>query len=155
MKRTERALLEGMMRKLATDEAGLEILHLGDMFRLLATVSIGRIGFMADDEVAVLPVRFLVDGQDVVFRTYVGSKLSHIEVGHYVCFEVDSYDDAKRTGWSVVARGLVEKESQAACARLDAPGLESWGGTNQERLWMRIRPTSITGRRTPSPDDED
>jgi len=155
MKRTERALLEGMMRKLATDQAGLEILHLGDMFRLLATVPIGRIGFMADDEVAVLPVRFQVDGQDVVFRTYVGSKLSHIEVGHYVCFEVDSYDDAKRTGWSVVARGLVEKESEAACARLDAPGLESWGGATQERLWMRIRPTSITGRRTPSPDDED
>jgi uncharacterized protein len=154
MKRTERVLLEGMMRKLATDEAGLEILHLGDMFRLLATVPVGRIGFMADGEVAVLPVRFLVDGQDVVFMTYVGSKLSNIEVGHYVCFEVDSYDAAKQTGWSVVARGLVEKESEASCARLDAPGLKSWGGTTQERLWMRIRPTSITGRRTPSPDED-
>ena len=110
---------------------------------------------MADDEVAVLPVRFLVDGQDVVFRTYVGSKLSNIEVGHYVCFEVDSYDADKQTGWSVVARGLVEKESEAACARLDAPGLESWGATAQERLWMRIRPTSITGRRIASPDAED
>src|SRR5580698_8817256 len=98
-----------MMRKRETDAAGLEILHLGDMFRLLATAAIGRVGFMADDEVAVLPVRFLVDGQDV-------------------CFEVDSYDDAKRTGWSVVARVLVEKESEAACARLDAPGVESWGG---------------------------
>jgi len=143
------------MRKLATDEAGLEILHLGDMFRLLATVPVGRIGFMADDEVAVLPVRFLVDGQDVVFRTYAGSKLSNIEVGHYVCFEVDSYDADKQTGWSVVARGLVEKESEAACARLDAPGLESWGETAQKRVWMRIRPTAITGRRTPSPDAED
>ena len=82
------------MRKRETDAAGLEILHLGDMFRLLATAAIGRVGFMADDEVAVLPVRFLVDGQDVVFRTYEGSKLSKIEVGHYVCFEVDSYDAA-------------------------------------------------------------
>ena len=143
------------MRKLATDEAGLEILHLGDMFRLLATVPIGRIGFMADDEVAVLPVRFLVDGQDVVFRTYAGSKLSNIDVGHYVCFEVDSYDADRQTGWSVVARGLVEKESEAACARLDAPGLESWGENAQKRVWMRIRPTAITGRRTPSPDAED
>jgi hypothetical protein len=143
------------MRKLETDAAGLEILHLGDMFRLLATVPIGRVGFIADDEVAVLPVRFLVDGQDVVFRTYVGSKLSNIEVGHYVCFEVDSYDADKQTGWSVVARGLVEKESEAACARLDAPDTESWGGAAQERLWMRIRPTLMTGRRTPSPDAED
>jgi nitroimidazol reductase NimA-like FMN-containing flavoprotein (pyridoxamine 5'-phosphate oxidase superfamily) len=125
------------------------------MFRLLGTVPIGRIGFMADDEVAVLPVRFLVDGQDVVFRTYAGTKLSNIEVGRYVCFEVDSYDVDKQTGWSVVARGLVEKESEAACARLDAPGLESWGETAQKRVWMRIRPTAITGRRTPSPDAED
>ena len=142
------------MRKLATDQAGLEILHLGDMFRLLATAAIGRIGFMADDEVAVLPVRFLVDGQDVVFRTYAGSKLSHIEVGHYVCFEVDSYDADQRTGWSVVIRGLVEKESEAACARLDAPGLEAWGDATQERLWMRIRPTTITGRRMASGDGD-
>jgi nitroimidazol reductase NimA-like FMN-containing flavoprotein (pyridoxamine 5'-phosphate oxidase superfamily) len=110
---------------------------------------------MADDEVAVLPVRFLVDGQDVVFRTYAGSKLSKIEDGHYVCFEVDAYDAAERTGWSVVARGLVEKESAAACARLDTPGLESWGETSQERLWMRIRPTTVTGRRISSPDDGD
>jgi uncharacterized protein len=142
------------MRKLATDQAGLEILHLGDMFRLLATVPIGRIGFIADDEVAVLPVRFLVDGQDVVFRTYAGTKLANMEVGRYVCFEVDSYDADARTGWSVVARGLVEKESEAACARLDAPGLESFGGTVQQRVWMRIRPTTITGRRIASPDDE-
>jgi uncharacterized protein len=142
------------MRKLATDEAGLEILHLGDMFRLLATAAIGRIGFMADDEVVVLPVMFQVDGQDVVFRTHAWSKLANMEVGRYVCFEVDSYDPATRTGWSVVARGLAEKESEAACARLDAPGLNSWGGPAQDRLWMRIRPTSITGRRTPSPDGE-
>ena len=143
------------MRKRETDAAGLEILHLGDMFRLLATAEIGRVGFIADDEVAVLPVRFLVDGQDVVFRTYAGTKLSNIEVGRYVCFEVDSYDADKQTGWSVVARGLVEKESAAACARLDAPGQEPWGGTTRERLWMRIRPTSITGRRTASPETED
>jgi hypothetical protein len=155
VKRTERALLEGTMRKRETDAAGLEILHLGDMFRLLATVPVGRVGFMADDEVAVLPVRFLVDGQDVVFRTYLGSKLSTMEVGHYACFEVDSYDAATRTGWSVVARGLVEKESEASCARLDAPGVESWGGTAQERIWMRIRPTSMSGRRIASPDADD
>jgi uncharacterized protein len=142
------------MRKLATDEAGLEILHLGDMFRLLATAAIGRVGFVADDEVAVLPVMFQVDGQDLVFRTHAWSKLANMEVGRYVCFEVDSYDPATRTGWSVVARGLAEKESEAACARLDAPGLNSWGGPAQDRLWMRIRPTSITGRRTPSPDGE-
>ncbi len=57
------------MRKLATDRAGLEILHLGDCFLLLKSVPVGRIGFVAGGEVVILPVNFLVDGQDVVFRT--------------------------------------------------------------------------------------
>jgi len=140
------------MRKLATDQAGLEILHLGDMFRLLATASIGRIGFVADGEVAVLPVMFQVDGQDVVFPTKLGSKLDSIEVGHYVCFEVDCWDAATQTGWSVVARGLAEKEPDAACARLDAPSVTSWGKIVKDCVWVRIRPTSITGRRMAPPE---
>ena len=143
------------MRKLATDRGGLEILHLGDCFQLLQLASVGRIGFLCGGEVLILPVNFLVDGQDVVFRAYVGSKLSKIEVGHYACFEADSYDAATKSGWSVVARGLVEKESEASFARLDDCGMEFWGETAQERLWMRIRPTSITGRRIPSADADD
>jgi uncharacterized protein len=145
-----------MMRKLATDQAGLEILHLGDMFRLLGTVPLGRIGFIADDEVAVLPVLFRVDGQDVVFKTRRGSKLANIELGRYVCFEVDAYDAETGAGWSVVARGLAEKESEATCARLDAPGGESWGGgAAEDWVWMRIRPATITGRRIASAEDDD
>jgi hypothetical protein len=136
-----------MMRELATDQAGLEILHLGDCFQLLESVPLGRIGFSSDDEVAVLPVMFQVDGQDVVFRTEVGSKLASIEVGHYVTFEADSYDAATKAGWSVVVRGLAEPESDEACARLDAPGLDTWGGSAKDCVWVRIRPTTISGRR--------
>ena len=39
------------MRKLATDRAGLEILHLGDCFLLLRCVPLGRLGFVAGGEV--------------------------------------------------------------------------------------------------------
>jgi len=59
-----------------------------------------RIAFAAGGEVVILPVSFLVDGQDVVFRTGTGSKLSALEVGHYVGFEADSYDAAAAAGWS-------------------------------------------------------
>jgi uncharacterized protein len=145
-----------MMRELATDQAGLEILHLGDCFRLLESVPLGRIGFAADGEVAVLPVMHQVDGQDVVFRVEVGSKLASIEVGHYVAFEADSYDAVAKTGWSVVVRGLAEKESDEACARLDAPGLGTWGASSgKDCVWVRIRPTAITGRRIAMPGVED
>jgi hypothetical protein len=140
------------MRKLATDEAGLEILHLGDCFLLLKSVPVGRIGFVANGAVAILPVKFLVDGQDVVFRTGAGSKLSDIEVGHYVAFEADAYDAVTETGWSVVANGLAEMVgSEEEAARLDTLGLPSWGGDVSGRVWVRVRPTSITGRRIAAP----
>ena len=136
------------MRKLATDRAGLEILHLGDCFLLLESVPLGRIGFVAGGEVVILPVNFLVDGQDVVFRTAAGSKLCSVEVGHYVGFEADSYDAAAGTGWSVVVNGLAEiVESDEEEARLDTFGLSSWGSGASGRVWVRIRPSSITGRR--------
>jgi uncharacterized protein len=134
------------MRKLATDELGLEILHIGDCFRLLPTVTLGRIGFTSGGEVLVLPVIFLVDGQDVVFRAKAGSKLASVEVGQYVAFEVDSYDAAAGTGWSVVVRGLAEVQPETEYARLDTPGMKAWGGPTEERAWVRIRPASISGR---------
>jgi uncharacterized protein len=140
---------EGTMRKLATDRAGLEILHLGDCFLLLKSVPVGRIAFAAGGEVVILPVNFLVDGQDVVFGTGTGSKLSALEVGHYVGFEADSYDAATAAGWSVVVNGLAEVvRDDDETARLDALGLAPWGGDAAGRAWVRIRPSSITGRRT-------
>jgi uncharacterized protein len=142
---------EETMRELATDRAGLEILHLGDCFRLLESAPVGRIGFVAGGEVVILPVNFLVDGQDVVFTTGAGSKLSAVEVGHYVSFEADSYDQATRVGWSVVVNGLAEIiDSGTEAARLDALGLKPWAGA-AERVWVRIRPSSVTGRRIPAP----
>ena len=139
------------MRKLATDRAGLEILHLGDCFLRLESVPVGRIGFVCGGEVVILPVNFLVDGQDIVFRTASGSKLSAVEVGHYVGFEADSYDQATGTGWSVVVNGLAEiVDSDAEAARLDALRLPSWGAGDSGRTWVRIRPSSITGRNIPA-----
>jgi nitroimidazol reductase NimA-like FMN-containing flavoprotein (pyridoxamine 5'-phosphate oxidase superfamily) len=135
-----------MMRELATDEMGLEIRHLGDCFRLLGSAALGRIGFTSGGEVLVQPVIFLVDGQDVVFRTKVGSKLASVEVGQYVTFEADSFDSSAGTGWSVVVRGLAEVQPETECARLDTLGMKAWGGAPQERAWVRIRPASITGR---------
>jgi nitroimidazol reductase NimA-like FMN-containing flavoprotein (pyridoxamine 5'-phosphate oxidase superfamily) len=138
------------MRELATDRAGLEILHLGDCFLLLKSVPVGRVGFIEGGEVVILPVNFLVDGQDVLFATGAGSKLSSVEVGHYVGFEADSYEAATRTGWSVVVKGFAEIiDDDDEAARCDGLGPTSWGGAADGRVWVRIRPTSVSGRRIP------
>jgi uncharacterized protein len=132
-----------------TDHAGLEILPFETCLRLLDSVPIGRVGFFKDGEVVILPVNHLVDGQDVIFRTGAGSKLSHVGSEKRISFEVDSYDTGTHSGWSVVVNGYTEEvESDGEVRRLSDLGLRSWGGAADARHWIRIRPMSITGRRT-------
>ena len=135
---------------LPIDHAGLEVLPFESCLRLLTAVSVGRVGFVADGEVVVLPVNFVMDGKDVVFRTGTGSKLSSAEVGTPVAFEADNYDDITRSGWSILVRGRAEVvEDHAELGRLSRLGLYPWASTLSHPFWIRIRPTSVTGRRTP------
>jgi uncharacterized protein len=131
------------------DHAGLEVLPFDTCLGLLASVPVGRIGFFADGELVILPVNHLVDGQHVVFRTAAGSKLSAAENGGPVVFEADSYDDLDRSGWSVVVNGLTEVIDDAETGRLSGLGLHPWSTAVEHPFWIRIRPTSVSGRRTP------
>jgi len=132
----------------APDHAGLETIPLDECLRLLASVPLGRIGFQSDGEVVVLPVNHAVYGQDVVFRTTLGSKLSAAESESAVTFEADHYDPGRRAGWSVLATGraaLVYDDAEIAA--LDQLGLEPWPDAVDRSFWVRIRPTAVTGRR--------
>lgn len=134
----------------ATDHAGLEIVSLTECLRLLDVVPVGRVGFYADGEVVMLPVNFVIDGQDVIFRTGAGSKLSSIDGKSAVGFEADEYDASTHSGWSVVVSGFAEEvDGEEEIRRLNDLGLQSWGRSADDPHWIRIRPTSITGRRTP------
>jgi nitroimidazol reductase NimA-like FMN-containing flavoprotein (pyridoxamine 5'-phosphate oxidase superfamily) len=132
-----------------TDHAGLEILPFETCLRLLDSVPVGRVGFFTDGEVVILPVNHLVDGQHVIFRTGAGSKLSSVGGTNLISFEADSYDAGTHSGWSVVLSGYAEEvESHTEIRRLSDLGLQSWGRVADAAHWIRIRPTSITGRRT-------
>jgi uncharacterized protein len=133
-----------------TDHAGLEILPFDVCLRLLASVPVGRVGFFADGEVVILPVNHVVDGQDPVFCTARGSKLSAAEGQNLVTFEADEYDEQTRSGWSVVVTGRAEMVySEAEAERLSQLGLHPWVIAVQRPFWIRIRATSVTGRQIP------
>ena len=132
-----------------TDRAGLWILPFAECLRLLGTVPVGRVGFLSDGEVVILPVNYVADGQDVVFRSNHGSKLSSVGSKNPVGFEADDYDPRTCSGWSVVVSGYTEVvEDDSEIQRLEHLGLTSWGGAGADASWIRIRPTSVTGRRT-------
>ena len=138
------------MPELPTDHAGLEILPFDECLRLLAAVPVGRIGFFADGEVVVLPVNHVIDGQDPVFRTARGSKLSAAEGQNLAAFEADRYDEQTRTGWSVLVIGRAEVVyDEAEVQRLNRRGLHPWVTAVERPFWIRIRATSVSGRRTP------
>jgi uncharacterized protein len=135
---------------LPIDHAGLEVLPFDSCLRLLAAVSVGRVGFVANGEVVVLPVNFVMDRQAVVFRTASGSKLLGAEDKSAVAFEADNYDDITESGWSVLVNGRAEVvEDDAEIGRLSQLGLHPWPGALDRPFWIRINPTSVTGRRTP------
>ena len=137
-----------------TDHAGLEILPFDECLRLLASVSVGRVGFVADGEVVVLPVNHVVDGQDVIFRTAYGSKVSAVEGQDRAAFEADHYNEQTRSGWSVLVTGRAEVvEAEADIQRLSLSlsrlGVYPWVTAVRHPFWIRIRPTSVSGRQTP------
>jgi len=132
-----------------TDHAGLEMLPFDVCLRLLGSVPVGRVGFVADGEVLVLPVNHALDGDDVVFRTAHGSKLSAAEDGRPVTFEADDYDERTRSGWSVLVNGEAEPVYEdSEVDRLERHDLHPWTADAERPFWVRIRAVSVTGRRT-------
>ena len=109
-----------------------------------------EVGFHADGELVILPVNHAVDGQDVVFRTARGSKLSAAEGQDLVAFEADGYDSQTRSGWSVLVTGraqAVDEETEAQ--RLSRLDLHPWAIAVDRPFWIRICPTAVTGREMP------
>ncbi len=99
---------------------------------------------------SVLPVNHAVDRQDVVFDVAYGSKLSAATKQGCVSFEVDGYDAAARTGWSVQVTGNADLViGNTGVEGLDALGPHPWATRVDKPYWIRIRPTSVTGRRIP------
>ena len=140
------------MARYPADHAGLEVLPYNECLRLLSTVPVGRVSFLADGEIVVLPVNHVMDGQDPVFRTARGSKLSAAEGQHVVAFEADGYDGRTRIGWSVLVNGRAHAiYEEPEIQRLSRLGLRPWVSAVDRPFWIRIRPVSISGRRIPDP----
>jgi nitroimidazol reductase NimA-like FMN-containing flavoprotein (pyridoxamine 5'-phosphate oxidase superfamily) len=92
----------------ATDRAPIvELVELdeAECLRLLTKTEIGRVVFTDAALPAAQPVTYLLDGEEVVFRTAGGSKLAAATRGAVVAFQVDEIDPSTRTGWAVLGVG--------------------------------------------------
>ena len=130
--------------------SGMEILRRDECLRLLAGETVGRLGVIVGGRPVVLPVNYALHGTSIVFRTGEGSKLEG-SLGQPVTFEVDEFDVAEHSGWSVVVDGVAEEISTSedwfaeSAREMAAP---TWLPGDAAH-YIRIRPGVITGRRVP------
>jgi uncharacterized protein len=94
---------------------------------LLAAAVIGRVVFTDGALPSAQPVNFLLDDEEIIFRTSNGSKLAAATRHAVVAFEVDDIDHAARTGWSVLGVGeAYEVVDPARLAELAARQPDPW-----------------------------
>ena len=129
------------------DGAGLEILDREECLRLLADGGTGRIALTVRALPAILPVRFVLDGECIVIRTGATSTLAAATRSAVVAFEADGHDDEPRREWSVVATGLADHiTDEVEQARLESLTLPRWVG-NDDGCLVAIAIEQLGGRR--------
>jgi nitroimidazol reductase NimA-like FMN-containing flavoprotein (pyridoxamine 5'-phosphate oxidase superfamily) len=140
--------MDSKSRPQAIDIDGqLENLSHDECMKLLTSTPIGRLGFVVDDELLVLPFNYAWFDGKIVFRTIEGQKMAAVAQGWAVCFEVDDWDANEQTGWSVVIKGTArEVTGWAEKEALEQIGLVPWSHGEWRPLWVEVEPTEITGR---------
>ncbi len=109
-----------------------------ECWALLAEAEVGRVAWVADDGLSVVPVNFRVIGRAVVFHTSEKSFLSALLSPTSVAFQADEIDPETATGWSVLIRGRSGPHDGTAASI-------SWLDSGQT-LAVAITETTIAGR---------
>jgi nitroimidazol reductase NimA-like FMN-containing flavoprotein (pyridoxamine 5'-phosphate oxidase superfamily) len=130
-------------------QTGLEALPREDCLALLRAQEVGRFVCVAGGQPHIVPVNYVLDGETIVFRTDMGTKLREAERAA-VAFEIDGLDRVARTGWSVVVHGRAEEittfDGPVRLRSLRDLGVDPWAG-GPKLHWIGIQPFTITGRR--------
>jgi uncharacterized protein len=141
------------------------VLDPAECLDLLASTPIGRAVVTDADGPLALPVNHAVHRGAVVFKTVADGLLAAAaRAAAPAAFEADELERTRLAGWSVLLRGRAEVVDDAREVRaLEDLELHSWlpelarrtwdGATGRwlptvAYVWVRIRPRSVTGRRT-------
>ena len=115
--------------------------------RQLGTEHVGRVGLPGEPP-DVIPVNYIYDEDAVIIRVDSSSVVTR-HIGRTVSFEVDHYDVDARSGWSVLAAGVLEDVTIEVAGRWATERqvrLYPWAPGNKD-LWLRVRPIRLSGRR--------
>ena len=131
-----------------TGSGEVEELDEQECLALLAAAEVGRVGVAVDGQPLVFPVNYVFDDGSIIVRTNVGTMLSAASFAR-VAFEIDDFDAAARSGWSVMVQGVghdITDSLDPESERLQAVEVSPWAPGSKPRL-LRIDTTTVTGRR--------
>jgi hypothetical protein len=129
------------------DRNGLEVLDRNECLLHLASVAVARIGLSVQALPVILPVNFVIDGDEIIIRSPRGGKAEAALHGSVVAVEADEYDPFAHTGWSVLVRGrsrVVDDPDEIV--RLDQLPVQAWGTRDGDR-WIAVSMEVVSGRR--------
>jgi hypothetical protein len=90
----------------------------------------------------VVPINFVLHGENVIFRTDEGEKFAHL-ADQPVSLQADRFDWYRRIGWSVLVQGMAH---EIDAAEVDGLDLIAWAPGPKDHF-VRVIPDAITGRR--------
>ncbi len=128
--------------------SGMEVLGDEECLALLADTPVGRVGIVVEGQPLVYPVNYVLDGRSIVIRTDTGSILSGASLAR-VAFEIDGFEIADRSGWSVLVQGVGHDVTDAldlTSEHLQTLEVSPWAPGPRPRL-LRIDVGTVTGRR--------
>lgn len=127
-----------------TDNSPIHVLDRAAALDKLRTVQLGRLVVHRSDQFDIFPVNFVLDGEDIYFRSAEGSKLFTVALNNEVLFEADEVADGH--AWSVVVRGeanLLTATNDIQYA--DSLGLKPWIPTLKYNF-VKITAREVSGR---------
>lgn len=125
-------------------EDPVEVLSDDECWQLLRSEEFARLAYRLVDEVHLVPLNYVVEGDGLLIRTTSGNKLLAAALHSDVALEIDWHDDT--TAWSVVARGRLRRLEENEQHRLEGMPQESWVPTLKYDV-VELVPTAVTGRR--------
>ena len=113
---------------------------------LLDEACVGRVAVVFNGVPEITPVNYAMLDGDIVFRSGTGTKLHAALTSQPVSFEVDRFDDERRTGWSVlVSGGSSVLEDIERLARAEELDIDTWAPGTRD-TYVCVRTELVSGR---------
>ncbi len=118
-----------------------------ECWALLSTRSVGRLAWHGPEGISVVPLNYVVDGQQIVVAIAPYSSMARECDDAEVAFEVDHLVEESRAGWSALARGRCRVDYDHSP---DDASPDHWP-TGARPLHLRVEVDTLTGRRLAEP----